>query len=301
MTTPPLPPVNDLISGEADHLARLSKIMHLTKHLEPTTRLQPLEPFTWVLKKTEAGLDLVATPPNFWKTQEAMAVTIVPPVVEEGASDLVHALLVQHLVPTATDASAIAGIVDSLAAKTLVVPRSERWREAVSTALLGDWSASLWTDNHLPSTAVGTLKAEARLVHRQLVPVWRRRTRHGRVLSLDAALGNGLSLYDLVATDVDLLARTAGGVFEDERLNAVLRGLDPAERLVVFAYAEGEGSTWTEAAAATGATDPAAFGKRVLRKAKRQADEQCRRAKQRRGDIEVPSSICSIRTARGCR
>ncbi|MFF3639078.1 hypothetical protein [Streptomyces sp. NPDC002250] len=288
-----------MISGEADPLARLSKIMHLTKHFGPTTGLQPLEPFTWVLKKAEAGLDLVATPPSFWKTPEAMGVTIVPPSAK--ASDLVHALMVQHLTPTATDTSTASKVVDEFAAKTLVVPRSERWREAVSTALLGDWSASLWTDGHLPSTAVGTLKAEARLVHRQLVPVWRRRTRHGRVLSLDAALGDGLSLYDLVATDVDLLARTTGGVFDDERLNAVLRCLAPAERLVVFAYAEGEGSTWTEAAAAAGAPDPAKFGMRVWRKAKRQVAEQRRRTEQRRGDTEVPPRICSMRTARGCR
>ena len=48
-------------------------------------------------------------------------------------------------------------------------------------------------------TAVGVLKAEAQLLHPQLVPLWRRRTRHGRVLSLDAALEDGLSLYDLVA------------------------------------------------------------------------------------------------------
>ncbi|MFD5015372.1 hypothetical protein [Streptomyces chartreusis] len=68
-------------------------------------------------------------------------------------------------------------------------------------------------------------------------------------------------------------------MFEDERLNAVLRGLDPAERQVVFAYAEGEGTTWTEAAAAVGANDPDAFGERVRRKAKRLAAEQARRAR----------------------
>ncbi|MET9387948.1 hypothetical protein ABZY09_44915 [Streptomyces sp. NPDC002928] len=106
-------------------------------------------------------------------------------------------------------------------------------------------------------------------MHRQLVPVWRRRTRHGRVLSLDADLGGGLSLYDLVLDDVDLLAHTAGGVYEDERR-------------VVFAYADGQGITWTEAAAAAGATDPDAFGERVRRKAKRLAIEQARRAAQRR-------------------
>jgi hypothetical protein len=172
--------------------------------------------------------------------------------------------------------------MDGFGAEVLVTPRSDRWREAVSTALLGNWCDPLLSTGHLPSTALGALKAEARSVHRQLAPVWKRRTRHGRVLSLDAALGGGLSLHDLVAADVDLLARAAGGVFEDERLNTVLGGLDPAERRVVFAYAEGEGTTWAEAAAAAGATDPEAFGERVRRRVRRLADEQRRRTAQRR-------------------
>ncbi|MEV5879967.1 hypothetical protein AB0L75_38310 [Streptomyces sp. NPDC052101] len=177
---------------------------------------------------------------------------------------------------------------DFLAANVLVVPRSERWREAVSTALIGSWCDPLWQTGQLSSTALGALKAEARVVHRQLVPLWRRRTRHGRVLSLDASLGDGLSLYDLVATDVDLLARTADGVFEDERLNRVLHGLTENERQTVFAYAEGEGTTWTEAAVYASATDPEAFGERVRRKAKRLAAEQRRRAEQRRTGSPAP-------------
>ncbi|MFF0170209.1 hypothetical protein [Streptomyces prasinus] len=171
--------------------------------------------------------------------------------------------------------------IDSLCRRVLTVPRSQRWREAVSTALLGDWDEPLWQTGHLPSSAIGALRAEARSIHRQLVPLWRRRTRHGRLLSLDAELGGGLSLYDLVAADVDLLPHTAGGVFDDERLNTVLRNLHPAERRVVLAYAEGEGTTWAEAAAAAGATEPEAFGERVRRKVKRLTAEQRRRAAQR--------------------
>ncbi|MFE4574630.1 hypothetical protein [Streptomyces chartreusis] len=167
-------------------------------------------------------------------------------------------------------------LLDNVAARVLILPRSPRWREALSTALVGSWCVPLWVDGFLPVTALSSLRAEARAVHRQLVPIWRRRTRHGRVLSLDADLG-GLSLYDLVAADVGLLAHTAGGVFEDDRLNRVLRALNPAERAVVFAYAEGEGTTWTEAATVAGVTDPAAFGERVRRKAKRIAAEQARR------------------------
>ncbi|MFF7764176.1 hypothetical protein [Streptomyces griseorubiginosus] len=171
--------------------------------------------------------------------------------------------------------------LNDLAKYCLVLPRSERWRQALSTALLGTWADPLAAGALLAPTALGTLKNEARTLHRQLVPLWRRRTRHGRVLSLNADLG-GVSLYDLVADEVDFLAHTARGVFEDERLNRVLRGLDPAERAVVFAYAEGEGTTWTEAATVAGAPEPQAFGERVRRKVHRLAAEQRRRAAQHR-------------------
>jgi hypothetical protein len=176
--------------------------------------------------------------------------------------------------------------VDSFGARVLVSPRSERWREAVTTAILGDWCDPLLRTGYLSATALGALKAEARAVHRQLVPVWRRGTRHGRVLSLDAALGDGLSLHDLVTADVDLLTHTAGGVYADERLNAVLRGL-PGRAAVVFAYAQGEGTTWMEAAAAAGAADPGAFGERVRRKTKRLATEQRRRIAQSISDLRT--------------
>jgi hypothetical protein len=178
-----------------------------------------------------------------------------------------------------------------VAADTLVLPWSDRWREAQETALLGPWSDALWDTGQLSCAALGLLKAEARTLHRQLVPLWRRRTRHGRVLSLDADL-DGLCLYDLVAADTGLLAHTLGGVFEDERLNAVLRVLKPAERQAVFAYAEGEGTTWTEAAAAVGAPDPAAFGERVRRKAKRLAAEQRRRAAQQQNGPPIAGPAC---------
>ncbi|MFH8701338.1 hypothetical protein [Streptomyces chartreusis] len=178
------------------------------------------------------------------------------------------------------------GEVDRFATQVLALPSSERWREAVTTAVLGDWCDPLLRTGHLPSAALGKLRAETRAVHRQLVPLWRRGTRHGRLLSLDAGLGDGLSLYDLVVADIDGLARTVGEVFEDDRLNRVLRALDSDERAVVFAYAEGEGTTWTEAATAAGATDPAALGERVRRKAKRIAAEQARHAAQVREAAE---------------
>ncbi|MFH8470367.1 hypothetical protein [Streptomyces sp. NPDC017991] len=116
--------------------------------------------------------------------------------------------------------------------------------------------------------------------NRQLVPLWQRRTRHGRVPSLDAALGDGLSLYDVVAADVNVLDQVTVRDFTDERVTAMLHGLSSAEQQVVLAYAYGEGGTWTEAAAVAGATDPEAFGERVRRKTRRLAAEQARRATQ---------------------
>ncbi|MFD8301487.1 hypothetical protein ACFV29_03875 [Streptomyces sp. NPDC059690] len=173
--------------------------------------------------------------------------------------------------------------IDRFASGVLCLRTGDRWRQAVSTALLGDWIAPLSEGNRLTADAIGALRAQARTIHRHLTPLWRRRTRHGRVLSLDADLGNGLSLLDLVAADVDALERAAGGVYEDQRLNAVLRGLHPDERQVVFAYAEAEGATWTEAADAAGSSDPEAVGERVRRKVKRLAVEQERRRTQSRG------------------
>ncbi|MFB8247283.1 hypothetical protein ACFC5X_19850 [Streptomyces sp. NPDC055952] len=201
---------------------------------------------------------------------------------EHRAHDMIRLVEVRDaLVHPVNLASRDAEMYSKDAARCLVLPYGPRWQQALETALLGPWSAPLRDTGELPSTALSALKAEARTLHRQLVPIWRRRTQHGRVFSLDADLG-GVSLHDLVATDLDLLSHTASGVFEDERLNTVLRALDPAERQVVFAYAEGDGATWTEAAAAAGATAPDAFGERVRRKAKRLAAEQRRRAARRR-------------------
>ncbi|MEU9662882.1 hypothetical protein [Streptomyces chartreusis] len=173
--------------------------------------------------------------------------------------------------------------IDSFNRSTLLFRRSERWSEAISTALLGPWADPLLSDGFLPARAFSALKSEAQTIHRQLVPLWQRGTRHGRVLSLDASLGLGLSLYDLVRADVDLLDRTDIGVFDDERLNQLLRRLKPTEREIVLTYAETHGLTWTEAATdIVGPADAEAFGERVRRKVKREADEQHRRAAQRR-------------------
>lgn len=147
----------------------------------------------------------------------------------------------------------------------------------MSTALLGDWVNPLYETNMLQTPSASFLRAEARAIHRQLVPVWRRRTKHGRVLSLDLPLGDGLCLYDLVADKPEPMAST---VIEDERLTALLHALTLQERQTVVARATADGTTWTEAAQIVGVDDPKSFGERVRRKVKRLIDEQQRRRAQ---------------------
>ncbi|MER5417726.1 hypothetical protein [Streptomyces virginiae] len=165
--------------------------------------------------------------------------------------------------------------VDAFAARELCLRTGPQWREAVSTALLGDWAAPLDRIGKLHPSALVELRAEARAIHRQLTPLWRRKAGHGRVLMLDTPLGNGATLYDLVGgrpDPEDLILGT-----EDARLGAVLSTLAPEERKVALAWAHWQVTTWTEAAALIGATDPVTFGERVRRKLKRLGIEHTRR------------------------
>lgn len=101
------------------------------------------------------------------------------------------------------------------------------------------------------------------------MPLWRRRTLGHRLLLLDTPLGDGLTLYDLVAD------RAQGDPAEyradDARLAAVLGALHPEERAVAVARAQSGVRSWAEAALVAGAADPVAAGERVRRKLKRLA------------------------------
>ncbi|MFE5519910.1 hypothetical protein ACFQ9Q_19620 [Streptomyces virginiae] len=165
--------------------------------------------------------------------------------------------------------------VDAFAARELCLRTGPQWREAVSTALLGDWAAPLDRIGRLHPSSLAQLAAEARVIHRQLTPLWRRKAGHGRVLMLDTPLGNGATLYDLVGGRPDPKDLILGT--EDARLGAVLRALAPEERKVALTWAHWQVTTWTEAAALIGATDPVAFGERVRRKLKRLGIEHTRR------------------------
>ncbi|MGW6810305.1 hypothetical protein ACWF5Z_23510, partial [Bacillus subtilis] len=109
----------------------------------------------------------------------------------------------------------------------------------------------------------------------------------GHVLPLDTGLA-GLSMHRRNAA-VALLACSAEAVDEEGWLNAaVLQGLHPGERAVVFAYAAAAGREWEEAAAVLGVRDPAAVGERLRRTVNQLAAEQQRRTAQRRA--ECPSA-----------
>ncbi|MEU6548390.1 hypothetical protein [Streptomyces sp. NPDC046859] len=151
-----------------------------------------------------------------------------------------------------------------------VLGRWSGWNEPVSTALLGNWADSLFDQGRLTPDALIKLKSEASVIHRQLTPVWRRKTAQERLLLLDTPLGDGLTLYDLIP------AQAAAGtgieaVLDNPRLAEILEALSPDERAVMLALGCPGVVTWAEAAMAAGAAEPERQGKRVRRKVKRLA------------------------------
>ncbi|MFE4398695.1 MULTISPECIES: hypothetical protein [Streptomycetaceae] len=159
--------------------------------------------------------------------------------------------------------------------------RSKRWAEAVSTALLGDWVAPLHDGTGLGMAAVDRLREETRVIHRQLVPLWERRTYgNRRVALLESPVYEGATLRDLLAgtaADDPVLDQVPG----DRRLAAVLVLLSPGERAVVLALGRPGVATWAEAAALTGSTRPDKDGEAVRRKVRRAVRELRRRDGQR--------------------
>ncbi|MEU6741363.1 hypothetical protein [Streptosporangium sandarakinum] len=158
---------------------------------------------------------------------------------------------------------------ESFPSKQLVLPRGPQWDQAVHTALLGDWADPLTNGGRIDPSVLSRIKSDAQTIHRQLVPIWRRRVRRSRVLLLETQLGDNLTLHDLVAGELRMDDLVFEAAFDDERINTVLAQLDPAERRVAMAWAHPTIATWTEAARFAGATSPEAYGERVRRKLKR--------------------------------
>ncbi|MFI7276315.1 hypothetical protein [Streptomyces sp. NPDC049879] len=161
--------------------------------------------------------------------------------------------------------------------------RSDRWTEALSTALLGNWVAPLYDGNGIGRPSLDRLRSEARRLHAQLVPLWERRPGKNRVLPLETPFRNGTTLRDLLADrslpDDPVLDQVPG----DRRLAAVLAALRPADRAVVLARGHSGVATWAEAAALSGSERPDEDGERVRRTVRRTVAELRRRDGQRTG------------------
>ncbi|GJF30336.1 hypothetical protein KNE206_30360 [Kitasatospora sp. NE20-6] len=183
--------------------------------------------------------------------------------------------------------------------QVLGLKRSERWTEAVSTALLGTWGDNLAAGFSSQSPLIDQLLQEAREIHTQLVPLWQRRTYgNRRVLLLEKPSAGGGTLRDLLADrhlpDNPLLDQVPG----DRRLAAVLARLAPAEQAVVLAFGHPGVATWVQAAELTGADQPATFAERVRTKVKRIVKMLQQQDQQR---IDGPTGLWTPRASGGAR
>ncbi|WP_198351818.1 hypothetical protein [Streptomyces typhae] len=142
---------------------------------------------------------------------------------------------------------------------------------------MGDWAEHRGTEVYVHGS-IADLRAQARTIHQQLRPLWRRRAGGSRVVLLDTPLGHEVTLYDLVAGSPTPPELALGALPDDPRLTAVLNALTPAERRVALAWAHPAVATWAEAALAAGAADPVKAGERVRRKLKRLGQQQVVRA-----------------------
>lgn len=151
------------------------------------------------------------------------------------------------------------------------------WREPVTSALMGSWVAPLLNGGSLTPSALDHLRAEAKEIHRQLVPIWHHKINRARLWSLDHVFGDGLTTYDVAASGLDPYEVLTGALPDNPRILAVLAHLSPVERAVAMAWANTRVTSWTEAATIVADLDtplvadldPAGLGERVRRKLKR--------------------------------
>ncbi|MFB7277184.1 hypothetical protein ACFCZV_08750 [Streptomyces hydrogenans] len=170
-----------------------------------------------------------------------------------------------------------AGEIDRFSSRALGLRQGPKWREAVSTALLSRWEVRVM-NAPVDISLLAELRTEAKAIHRQLTPLWKRKVRGSRLRLLDALMSHetSMTLYDVLAGSParDLLN---GAVPDDPRIASVLSCLDPVEHAVALAWAEQPTGSWAEAAVDVismdpvrfAGLDPAALGERVRRKLKR--------------------------------
>ncbi|WP_333773361.1 hypothetical protein [Streptomyces sp. IBSBF 3136] len=145
------------------------------------------------------------------------------------------------------------------------------WSEPVSTALLGNWADPLYKSGQLSPGAVGKILAEAKVINGQLKPIWLRQANRERVRLLDAPLGDGMTLYDVLSGQP--AADTGFEGFDDPRLVQILEALSEKEQAVTMARSRPGVNSWPEAARVVGVSQPEVVGEQVRRKVKRLANQ----------------------------
>ncbi|MGW2056755.1 hypothetical protein ACWCOZ_23070 [Streptomyces sp. NPDC001840] len=124
----------------------------------------------------------------------------------------------------------------------------EDWLEAVSTALIGAW-VDLLEEHLLDEVAepgLEHLKKESSTIHRQLQPLFQRKTHGARLLSLDHPAPGG-ALLDLVTDSASPNQNLLLWEPEGDRAAAVFARLPRHEQDLARTWATAApGSTWTE-------------------------------------------------------
>ncbi|MFJ7341976.1 hypothetical protein ACIQU3_16990 [Streptomyces sp. NPDC101110] len=152
------------------------------------------------------------------------------------------------------------------------------WSEPVSTALLGNWADSLYNEGQLSPGAVDQFLAEARVINGQLKPIWLRQANRERVRLLDAPLGDGMTLYDVLSGQPG--ADTSFEGFDDPRLIEILDALSEEDQAVTIARSRPGVNSWPEAARVAGVPQPEVVGEQVRRKVKRLANQLTGRSRE---------------------
>lgn len=173
--------------------------------------------------------------------------------------------------------------VDNFTRDVLGQVRPERWRDAVTSMLLGDWVDRLGgylTDPEL----LAILRANTAAERRRWTPLWERKTggfhRRGpdgvvrersaeRVWLLETPNRDGVTLRDVLPDRAAADALALDRCLANPRIDAVFRGLNATEASVAHLWAIHKGS-WADAALDLGLTPE--VGDRVRRKLSRLGD-----------------------------
>lgn len=153
--------------------------------------------------------------------------------------------------------------VDAFIQESLGRTPAGPYREAVEMALISDWVTSL--RGIADESALDLLRLQAKAEYRRWQPLWERNIQGQKIMLLSqmSSIQTEEELpLDNCTPDVEVLRFQS----DDERLIAVLRGLDPEEAAIAWHWAE-QGGSWGSAARAIGR--PFQYGEQVRRKLRR--------------------------------